>query len=241
MIHRSKALGLALIAVAALSGVAASMAQAGSFDVGSSPAVLTASNEIGQEVFFTITIAQGSGSFKCKSSTFEGTTQGTTAEEATVTPTFGTGKGNPEEVQGCTLFGLKAQVLTNGCKFTITGAGQLANTANLDIVGCTEGKKIEIINSGCVITIGQQGPLSKIVATNIAGEKEVTLAMSLGAITTTQTGVGCLSNGQTAANGSFTGNYIAKAFKDNGSEQVTLHKHQYSKFLCGEQVKLVST
>jgi hypothetical protein len=241
MISKLKVLGLALIALSALSAMAASAAQAGKFDIGTSPAVLTASNESGQETLLTITTAQGSGSAKCKASTLEGTTEGTTIEEATVTPTYGSGKGNPEEVQGCTLFGLKAQVLTNGCKFTVTGAGQPALTANVDIVGCTEGKKIEIINSGCVITIGQQGPLSKIVATNIAGEKEVTLAATVGGITTTQTGVGCLSNGQTAANGSFTGNYIAKAFKDNGPEQVTLHKHQYNKFLCGEQVKLVAT
>jgi hypothetical protein len=241
MISRIKTLGLILVAMAAFSGAAASLAQAGKFDVGASPAVITASNESGQEVLLSITSPPGEGSVKCKSATLEGTTEGTTVEEATVTPTFGSGKGNPEEVQGCTLFGLKAQVLTNGCKFTLKGAGQGANTTLVDIVGCTEGKKIEISTIGCKVTVGQQSGLSHIVGTNIAGEKEVTLVATLGGVTTTQTGVGCLKNGETAANADFFGSYIAKAFKDLGSEQVTLHKHQYNKFLCGEQVKLVST
>jgi hypothetical protein len=241
MIRKSKALGLALIAVAAFSGIAASMAQAGDFDVGASPAVITAASESGQEPQFTLTEEGGSVSTKCKSATLEGTTQGTTVEEATFTPTWGTGKGNQEEVQGCTFAGLKTQVLTNGCKFTVTGAGQAEKTFLYDIVGCTAGKKIESISTGCTITIGEQSGLSHIVGGNLAAEKEVTLEFFVIGITTTQTGAACRHNGLTAKNGSFFGNYIAKAFKDAGSEQVTLHKHQYNKFLCGEQVKLVVT
>jgi hypothetical protein len=238
MIRKSKALGLALIAVAALGGIAASVAQAGKFDVGATPAVITASTEINQEAVFTISGESGSASAKCQSSTLEGTAQGTTIEEATLTPTFGIGKGNSEEVQGCTLLGLKAQVLTNGCKFTVTGAGQAERTFLVDIVGCTEGKQIEIRGIACTVKIAQQNSLSHIVGTNLAGEKEVTLAMTLGGIVITQTGAACTPGSGPVA---LTANYIAKAFKDLGSELITLHSHQYNRFKCGEQVKLVST
>jgi hypothetical protein len=241
MISKIKALALASVAVAAIAGAGASAAQAGELAIGVQPAILTAHSEAGQQNVFVLDA--GGGNFFsgiCATGAFEGTTTGQAINEWTVTPTFGTGKGNPAEVQGCTFGGVKAQVLMNACKYTFKGAGHAANTFTVDIVGCTNGKQIEIKTALCTVDIPMQNGLSHVIGKQL-NEQEVTLDVLLGKITTTQTGAGCPNgNNFQAANTAFASSTIMTAYKDNMTAQVTKHQHQYTEHLCGTQVSLMS-
>jgi hypothetical protein len=228
-----KSIGLAVAAAAALSALAAPGAQAGSFDIGTQPAFITGQSEAGQEHILTVMKTSG-GNFtaKCKSASFEGTSVGQAISEATITPTYG---------PNCVFAGIASQVLANGCKFTITGLGQPANTTNLDIAGCTAGKQIETKTAACTFHIPEQTGLSHIVATNIGGN-EVTLSATLSTITFSQTGVGCPDGNNHHSNqATISGNTIIKAYKHGGTQQVTKHSHQYAEGIIGEQVSLATT
>jgi len=230
-----KVLGLAFVVIAAITATAASAVQASSLDIGSNPAVFTSTNESGQTFTYTLAKTNGGGNFNaiCTSSTFVGTTQGQTIQDATVTPTF----------SGCTLFGQASTVLFNGCKFTLTGEGQAANTLQTDINGCTLGKSIQIKSALCTLDIPEQIGLSHLVGINVGGaSKEVTLSATVSKVTVTQTGAACPDgNNHHSNNISFTFNWIVKAFKEKENRQITTHGHQYIESICGEQVTLVST
>lgn len=239
MIGKIKALGLAFVVTAAMSAVAASAAQAGSFDIGAQPAVIKGHSEAGQQHLLSVTRTAG-GVFNatCKTASFEGTSQGQSISEATITPTYGESEGAPT---GCTLFGQSSVVKMNGCKFTITGSGQPSNTYLLDIVGCTSGKQIETKTAVCTFHIPEQNGLSHVVATNI-GINEITLEATLTTITFTQTGAACPDgNNHQSTSASIQGNTIMKAFKDSGTKQVTKHSHQYTESTAGEQVSFTTT
>jgi hypothetical protein len=265
MIGRIKAFCLGFIAIAALGAAAASTVQAGHFGVGATPAVVTGNNDekggVNQTV--TLTLKTKSGlNFQavCQAGTFEGTVQGQKVEEATVTPTYGTatnelqaqeekeGKKDDEQAQGCQLGGAKAQVLMNGCKYTLTGNAQAANTAAVDIVGCTVGKQIEIINTtpGCIVAIPEQNGLSHMVGVNETAQ-DVTLEATVGGIKTQQIQVGAPGfcpdgNNFTAINAQFAANTTVKAFQDPGTfQQVTRHTHQYNILNEGAQIAIQST
>jgi len=248
MTNRWKALGLTLVITAATGALLASAAQAGSLDVGTQPAVITGHSDPKsgeptkfQEMILTITDTKGNKfNSVCNTASAEGTTQGQVSiTEATVTPTFGSSETAPT---GCTLFGQSAQDRLNGCKFTLTGEGSPANTALVDMVGCTAGKKMEIKTALCSLDVGEQNGLSHLVAKNLAGGKEVTFEVTIAGITITQTGAACPDGNNHVSNGvSLTGNTLLKAFKTSGTKQVTKHGHQYAELLCGEQVTMAST
>lgn len=244
MIGKIKFLALSCVAIASLSAAGASTAQAGELAIGVQPAILTAHNEVSQQHVFVLQSAKKENfAVECTTGSFEGTTTGQAINEWTVTATYGTGKGNPTELQSCKFAGLKAQVLMNGCKYTFTGAGQAANTFLFDIVGCTAGKQIEIKAplANCTIDIPEQNNLSHMIGKQISPQ-EVTLETLVNTkITTTQTGAGCPDGDKfQAVNGSLVGNTIVTAYKDNMTAQVTLHQHQYTEHRCGTQVTLMS-
>jgi hypothetical protein len=242
MIGKSKALGLTFLVITALSTVPS--AQAGEFDIGANPAVITGHSELKQifAVKFTLTKTDGSKTEgSCNTTSFEGTTQGQTISEATLTPTY----GNPQETStGCIFFSAafgNTQFQMNGCKYTITGAGQIANTAVVDIVACTAGKQIQLKGSNCTLDIPEQNGLSHVVSKNIESN-EVTMEWTLTGIKSTQTGAACPDgNNHQSANLSLTTSMFVKAFNDEGSKQVAKHGHQYAEYLCGQQVSFVST
>jgi hypothetical protein len=241
MNSRIRILRLALIAVAATSALLSSGAQAGSLDIGASPAVYTGHSETGQTHVVTLKSTAG-GNFNaiCSTASAEGSIVGQVVSESTVTPTYGTSETAPT---GCTLAGQAAQVRANGCKFTFTGAGQPANTGLVDVTGCTAATPyIQNKSALCELRIPEQNGLSHIVGTNLAGGKEVTSTATVTNITIHQVGAACPDgNGHKSTNGSLTGNTIIKAFKPNGTAQVTRHGHQYTENKCAEQVTLVST
>jgi hypothetical protein len=226
MTSKFKALALAFVAIAAMSAITASGAQAGSFDVGAQPAVVSGHDEVGQDHVFVLT-RTGTGekfSTSCSTSWVEATTQGTlNVTDVTATATFG----------GQCLFGptgLAAVVKLNGCKYTLTGAGSGVNTATADVTGCTNANGITITVAGaaCQLRIPAQNGLSHVVGTTVG--QEVTLAATVTGITVHQSGVGCPDgNNHLGTNASFQGNTLLNAKQDIGTEQVTEHGHQFVK------------
>ena len=246
MISKLNALGLAVLAMAAMSAFAASAAQAGEFDIGVQPASLFAVNEAGQIHQLQITSTAG-GKFNtnCPNASLEGTTQGQKINEATATATYG---------PNCTAFGVAAQVVMNGCKYTITGTTHIiqgqqtihvvhpANTAVVDVVGCTQGKSIEIKTAICTLDIPQQNELSHIIGSNVNAQ-QVTLAATVSGITVRQTGAACPDgNNHVSTTGAFVGNTLGVGRSDVGGSQVTKHSHQYQELSqAGAQTTIAST
>jgi hypothetical protein len=225
MTSKIKALGLALIAIAAIGALALPAAQAGEFDVGVESGAFFGPLEVGQSAQLTLkkTASESQFPLKCQTATMEGATVGKKINEATATATY----------SGCTAFGVAAQVLMNGCKFTLTGAGQPANTAVADVAGCTSGKTIEAKTALCSLDIGEQAGLSHIVATNISAQ-EVTLSATIAGVKVQQTGAACPDgNLHTGTNGTLTANTIHQYQQNNGGTQVTEHGHQFLKLNQG--------
>ena len=242
MIGKIKNLGPTLFAILALSAAAASTAQAGHFEVGAKPAVLTGHRLMDQEHILTLIGKNGTKfNASCTTATVEGTVQEQVFDEVTLTPTFGKSESEPE----CVLAGQAAQVKVNGCKYTLTGSGQEASKFLLDIVGCTPGKQIEFISATCTLHIGEQNNLAIVIAftgADAGGTKDIRLGTFIGTLTTNQTGAACpTGNNFTSKSGSFVGDTTLKAFQDNGTTQVTKKDHQYKEHIDGTQVTLVAT
>ena len=224
MTSKIKALGLAVVAIAAMSVFAMPAAQAAKLDIGATPASIFAHSEVNQVHQATLTSTSGTKFITtCPTASFEGTTQGQSIEEATVTATY---SGNTQ-TPNCTAFGVASQILMNGCKYTFTGSGQPSGTLLMDIVGCTSGKSIEKKTAICTIDIPEQNGLSHIVGTKLSAQ-EVTLSMTISNMTMRQTGAACPDgNNHLGFGGSLSGNTILKARVDTGCTQVTKHSHQY--------------
>jgi hypothetical protein len=234
MIGKLKTLGLAVLAIAAISAFAVPAAQAGELDIGLQPASLFAQIEAGQAHTFVLQQTNSQNEFptRCTTATLEGTTVGLKINEATFTPTY----------SNCTDFGVASQALMNGCKYTLTGAGQPANTFLFDIVGCTIGKQMEKKTAICNLHVPEQTGLAHIVANNINAQ-QVTLSMTVTGIKVQQTGAACPDgNLHTGTNVRFTGSTLLVARKDEGAILVTKHNHQYEELKQnGVQTTIQST
>ncbi len=261
MIRNIKALGLAIVAVAAMSVVAASAAQASELHA----TVPNQANVTGEQVIaHKFQLTKSGAVTQCTQASFEGTItntgqsqQQTTEQELTVTPTY----------SGCKTVGINSQVLMNGCKYTITGShtpqgGQAqttALTAWVDVTGCTAGKAIEIKLSGCTVTVPEQTTLSHLKFKNIAEVQHqpsgqitphhVEVEVDVKGITYEFHGIACPKplDGQPVEvtklthDGDYTGTATFKAYVDSSTPQVTKHGHQYTEHKCGNQVGLLAT
>jgi hypothetical protein len=195
MVRKFKALGLALVAVFAMSAVIATAAQASAGTLTTFPAgktVVVTGEQIGEHVF-TFTDHPVGGvfnSFKCKKAIFDGVgTVATGATSVTVTPTY----------SECTAFGQPATITHNGCNYVLstgaaTAGGWHVNTA----LSCPAGKFIEIHTGVCAMTIAAQGPLTTSEVTNsgaAAPETAMDLLLHLKITATTYTvtkdNIGC--------------------------------------------------
>ncbi len=249
MTTKLKSLVLAMLAITALSAVAASSAQAGTFDIGANPAVITGHSDpkVGggfQEHTFSLHTTGGGIAFaKCPTASFEGTSHqligGTPpfqeVHHLTLTPTYG---------PGCTAFGMAAQIVMNGCKYTFTGAGQPQGTFLLDVTGCTAGKVMEIKTPICTLDVLEHHQIPHVVGKNVFTKglpHEVTLEMTV-RFTVRQTGFACPDgNNHLSTNLTLSGNTVLKAYQDLGPILVTKHGHQYFESLEGQQVPLTTT
>ena len=192
--------------------------QASSFDIGASPAVIKGSIDATTNPEHILTIAAGV-SASCSVANITGETTGTTGvEEVTATAEYG----------GCKLAGQSATVQMNGCKYLLTGKGQVVKTALVDITGCTAGKEIVITSvSGCVIGVSPQAGLSHIISKNIDASEntQVTLETTLSSITVATVNCGLAAHITTA---SFKGDYLIEGFTKSGTSQTTVGSHQFT-------------
>lgn len=251
MATKLKHLVLAMLSIAALSAVGASSAQAGAFDIYANPGVITGHSDpkpgggFQEHVFALHTTGGGVPQIKCPTASSEGTSHqvvgGVTpipqvVNHLTLTPTYG---------PGCTAFGgMAAQIVMNGCKYTLTGAGQPAGTFLLDVTGCTAGKSMEIITPICTLDVLQHHQIPHVVGQTVFTEgqpQEVTLGMTL-RLTVLQTGAACPDgNNHLSTNLTLGGNTVLKAYQDVASVQVLKHGHQYSEAIEGAPVPLTVT
>jgi hypothetical protein len=244
MIHRIKALGLALVALAALGALVASAAQAARLDVPlRENAVIRGERE--GTALHTLAIP-GDPSIVCSVANLEGTLQRSPEikelTEGTLTATYSNCEDN--------TFHNAVEVDMNGCKYTITGesnATDPALTAWVDVTGCTTGKHIEITIPaiGCTITIFEQNTLSHLVASNVANvtPKHIRVEATVSNIRWEQDGTFCpRGNLKEETNASFTGETTVKAYEDLGpGVQDTEFHHQFQTLKEGVQVDLIAT
>jgi len=149
MIRKFKTLGLAMVAVLAMSAFVASAAQA-QYTASSYPATATATSALGNDVFTT----EG-GTVECASH-FEGTLT-EASSSLTVTPTY----------TSCKAFGfVSATVNMNGCAYIFDRESASSSAATVE---CPAGKSIQVIAGNCEVTIAAQSPTGSVSTSNGAG------------------------------------------------------------------------
>ena len=205
MIPNLKVLGLALVAVLAMSAIGASVASADDLASDSTPVTLTGKQSGGGDVLTTT-----AGTVKCKEINYTATNVATPTTTVDVTPNY------PEKTSGgeqnCTGFGFPATVATNGCTFRFT-IGE-ATTGGFDII-CPAGQEITATarSAGvtkCIVHIGAQNIAAGITYSNTGAagttrEIDITanLAGTLAYKHTTGAGIGDCTAG--SGSGSYTG------------------------------------
>jgi hypothetical protein len=244
MTSKIKGLGLAFVAIAAMSMVAVSGAQASELHATTSATTASIFGNQGEQQHVFITKA---GSVKCKEATFEATAtdQGADATQLTTTELTATAT-----YANCTAFGQAATIDMNGCKFTITnksGAGvTTARTAYVDVTGCTTGKIIEITPQlNCVLTVPEQHNLGTLTFANegTAPNEDVKATVAVTGIKY-QSDKECpsMTNGQTLTDGQYTGGATFQAKAHVTPVQKTLHNHQYGQLpQSGALIGLLAT
>ena len=204
--HSIRMLGLALVAVFAMSAVAASAASAAKFNHEAGAGVtarVTATNEGAHE--FTAGVV---GTISCKKATFTGT-EFLLSGQATVTvsPAY----------SECTFLGVSGVVVNmNGCTYKFNEPqGSASPFTGTVTVLCPAGKKITFSAAECTVEVGEQGPLSTLTYTNLAGPpKAVKVVANVSGITYTASGVGCPLGEKN--DGTYKGTAIAKAETKTG-------------------------
>jgi hypothetical protein len=217
MTPKIKGLGLAFVAITAMSMVAASGAQASAVHFG--PLVSIFGERTVQDQTHQFTTSHGQ--VQCTQSLFEGKVSTSGAVDAEFTATY----------TGCLCFGLACTIDLNGCKYNLSGAGEAALTAKVQVTGCTAGKQIEITALNCVITVPEQTVGGHVFATNQT-QQDVTIQATATGITYQSHGAGCpnphaIPTTQTH-NGTFQGQTTVQARQDLGDLALKTHNgHQY--------------
>jgi hypothetical protein len=211
MTHRFKTIGIAFLAMFAVSAVMASAAGAASFMTEGN---VTARIEASQATKHVFTI-EGS-KVECETATFA--SEGEIASPAAsvlVNPTY----------SGCTAFGfVGATVKTEGCHYVVTPTNNVSPdtwNAHLNVL-CTGTSKIVITAGTCEVTVGSQNELGKVHLTDVTTPtpKTITLLAEVAGIKATKVKDGflCPLNGTGETTGTYTGTANVKAF--HGSTQV---------------------
>jgi hypothetical protein len=201
MSRNLKVLGLALVAVFAMSAVASASAGAATFHSEiASPAKTFFNGEQVTENVFTV----NGRTVKCTKAVFSGE-EVAPSETLSVTP----------EYSGCTAFGLASTVAMNGCKYkfhNVTGTGPF--TSPVDIV-CPEGAHITITAaSTCTVTVAGQTGLSSVSYTNkgTGTGRDVEVGANISGIASNVSGsvLVCGTNGPESA--TYTGTVLEKGY-----------------------------
>jgi hypothetical protein len=164
MIRYLKVLILAAFAVAALSAISATGAQAAEGDIhcNTKPCRLTllpdGTKTTAHQVFIVEQTNGGvtsSVATTCNTLSGHATITEESVREATLTELV---------YSTCNVSGGASEVRMNGCTYTIKSTNsEKGDTASVQVL-CPEGKKIEILvpATGCLISVGPQGPLNQI-------------------------------------------------------------------------------
>jgi hypothetical protein len=219
MIRNLKTLGLALVAVCAMSASTASMAFADTFTSEGGVAVTLTGKQTGAGDVFTTT----AGTVKCKEISYAGTSKsGVTT--VTAVPNFPMKTTGGE--QNCTGFGFPVEITTNGCSYLFHIGG--ATTGTLDVV-CEAGKEITITAAAagiakCILHVPTQSGLGTITYKNTGATttREVEIEANLSGLKykhTAGTGLGSCSTGS-ATTGTYVGKAIVTGETDGGSTHV---------------------
>jgi hypothetical protein len=189
MIRNFKALGLALVAVFAMSSLVASAAQAEqSYRSSASPTTLSGS-QVAQNKFHV----PGAGTVECSGANFKGTVVGTAVSTIEVHP----------EYSGCVAFGFATtHITTTGCNYKF--ATPIKNQATNQVI-CSGTSKIKITptffgSSVCTVEVGSQTPSGVVDLANNAGKTDVLVTSTVTKISHT---AGC--GASAAADGEYTG------------------------------------
>jgi len=200
MLQILRNLGLAFVAVFAMSVVVASAAQATSGTLTTTGNVTATLNQVGEHVI-TLTDHPVSGGFatgKCKSAHFKGDgTVATGSTSLTVTPTY----------SECIFAGLPALIFPEGCSYNFQTGTPIGTEwhVNTNIV-CPETKAIRIVAQTCEVSVGSRSNRVTSSVANAAGG-HLTLKTNIAGIhyTVLKDGIGCPLTGT----GTFSqGDYI---------------------------------
>jgi len=165
MIRNLKVLGLAFVAVLAMSAVVSSAAQAvPSFTCSAYPCSATGENKAGSETFTT-----PGGTVQCDSH-FTVEKYRTTTGEGVPSPGSPTVTVTPKYTN-CVAFGfLGATVSMNDCDYEFHATEQLGagHYVHHVYINCPTGKAITIVAGTCEVTVGTQS-LTDVTTLNLAG------------------------------------------------------------------------
>jgi hypothetical protein len=214
MTRNLKALGLALLAVFAMSAVAASGASAAE-DTFTSEVAATDLTGTGGLSEFRYT--PGSAAASCKTATFDGTIEGEDANEITVHPTY---------ENDCTVFGVNATIDTEDCNYVITGETDENEDAAVHIECDEPGDEITITGP-CTIHIPPQTPTGGGASfANNAGDVEVKATVT-GITSTITHSFACTLAGikaGTHTNGSYIGEPVTVKGYEDGEPHDEAHQ-----------------
>jgi len=193
MIRNLKSLGIAFVAVLAMSAVVASAAQAVPSYTGSAyPTTGTGSNLKGSEKFTT-----AGGTVECNSH-FEGTLASPGGPTLTVTPSY----------SSCEAFGfLSADVHENGCTYVFHASSRIAEghySSTVD-VSCPGSNKMVITAATCEVQVGSQTGLSSVTTKNEGTGVKVVPNVSEITMDVTKDGFGCPFSGTGHSKGTYHG------------------------------------
>ena len=208
--NHPKIIGLALLAVFAMSALVTSSAWAAvEFKSESEPTVLTGNQETGTSDVFHVML----GNVACSGVTYVGEVEGTSSTDMTLVPSY----------SGCKAFGfINAPVDTNGCEFTFTAGSEVSGNFEGSLhIYCPANGSIAVTGPGCTITVGPQTPTGgTITYTNVGAgaTSEITLDVALTEIhyIEDESGGGCTSAGKTTTDGTYTGKTIVKGENKSG-------------------------
>jgi hypothetical protein len=205
MIRNLKALGLAFVAVFAMSAIAASAAQAVEFHAESAPAIIEGVQEAGHPSEFETS----AGTISCSGATFTGTSATTTTPTLNINFSY----------TGCTFLNvLNVPVEPRGCHYVFHASG------TVDVAGTNcAAEPIRFSALTCVVTVPPQENLEKVTFTNqgTGSERDVTVTPEVTGIRY-NTSAGC-SNGfhEGLTNGVYRGGQTTvKAFSEETELQV---------------------
>jgi hypothetical protein len=233
MTRNLKALGLALIAVFAMSALVASAAQAEftftGWETNESTHVHTTFKSAQTGAFSdAFQVTSGKTALRCQSANGEGTS--TTGDDATVTlAVIYSSNCSAAEIQNT------ATVEPTSCHFRFHVTGKHTEheyTGTADVFCTTPGDSIHVTiwtstnHSGaptCEITIPEQNGINGITYTNITGGAKKTIQVDINAtnVTTNMTKGGILcgeSTGVTATTGTFVGTDVVSCFNSVGTQ-----------------------